>query len=219
MSTLHAFLDEAGDLNFSARGTKYYVFTAAWTADPLPVARDLGRLRFDLLKQGHDLSRFHAAKDRQVHRNAVVDVLLKHPNWFFAALIVEKSKVNPALREPHVFYPKFASMVFSFVFRNRRWTAGASRVLAFTDRIPVNKHREAIAAAFKRSCRRDLRQTPFNLYHHPGESNYWLQVADYCCWAVQRKWEQRDPRTYDRLWWRLATQELDVLQRGNTHYY
>ena len=110
-------------------------------------------------------------------------------------------------------------MVFSFVFRNKRWAATASRVLAFTDKKPVNKHREAVAVAFKRSCRRDLRQTPFNLYHHPEESNYWLQVADYCCWAVQRKWEQGDSRTYDGLWWQLAMQEFDVLRHGNTHYY
>ena len=214
MSTLHAFLDESGDLNFSARGTKYYIFAAAWTLNPFPIARDLAGLRFDLLKQGHDLSRFHATEDRQAHRNAVVNVMLKHADWSFAALVVEKSKVNPALREPSVFYPKFGSMVLQFVFRNRQWTATANRVLAFTDRLPVKKRRKAVAAAFKRSCRRDLRQIPFNLYHHPAESNYWLQVVDYCCWAVQRKWEQQDRRTYDQITPRLAAPEINVFSRG-----
>lgn len=119
MPTLHLYLDESGDLTFSPVGTKHYVFAVAWTLDPLPVVNDLASLRFDLLKQGYDLPSFHAAPDKQVHRNAVVDVLLQHDNWRFAAIVVEKSKVNPALREPRIFYPKFASMVLRFVLRER----------------------------------------------------------------------------------------------------
>ena len=219
VSTLHLYLDEAGDFNFSPTGSKYYIFTVAWTTDPSPMARDLARLRFSLLKQGHDIASFHATEDKQVHRNAVVNVLLQHSNWWYAALVVEKSKVNPTLREEHNFYPKFASMVLRFVFKNRRWTTNATRVLTFTDRLPVRKHREAVSAAFKYSCRRDLGKLPFNIYHHPRESNYWLQVVDYCCWAVQRKWARNDVRTYSQLSSRLTTPELDVLFHGNTHYY
>ena len=217
MSTLHVCLDEAGDLNFSRTGTKYYVFAVAWTMDPYPVSRDLARLRFDLLKQGYDLPSFHATEDKQANRNAVVDVLLKHANWQFAALIVEKSKVNPVLRKQHLFYPKFACMAFRFVFRGR--TATATRVLAFTDRLPVKKHKNSVAAAFKHSCRQDLRHIPFNLYHHPRESNYLIQLSDCCCWAVQRKWARQDLRTYNQIAPRLAMPELDVFRHSNTHYY
>ena len=217
MPTLHLYLDESGDLNFSPAGTRYYFFTVAWTMDPFPVAHDLGRLRFDFLKQGHDLPLFHAAPNRQAHRDAVIEVLSQHTNWWFAAIVVEKSKVNPVLRADRVFYPKFASMVLRFVLRGRL-AQTATRVLAFTDRLPVKKHRASINAAFKSTCRQSLQQ-PFNLYHHPSGSNYWLQVVDYCCWAVQRKWMLQDLRTYERLAGRLAERELDVLLRGNTHYY
>ena len=46
-----------------------------------------------------------------------------------------------------------------------------------------------------------------------------LQLVDYCCWAVQRKWERQDLRTYRQLVWHLAKPELDVLSRGTTQYY
>jgi hypothetical protein len=45
--------DESGNLTFKPTGSKYYVFTAAWTYDPAPLANDLTGLRFALLKQGH----------------------------------------------------------------------------------------------------------------------------------------------------------------------
>ena len=212
------YLDESGNFNFSPTGSKYYIFTAAWTLDPAPVAHDLARLRFDLLKKGYDIPSFHATDDKQTNRNAVVNLLLSHPNWWFAALVVEKSKVNPTLREPSVFYPTFATMVLRFVLKSR-WAKSATHVLAFTDLLPVNKYKQAVTAAFKTSCRHDLDRTPFNLYHHPRASNYWLQLVDYCCWAVQRKWERQDLRTYRQLVWRLAKPELDVLSRGTTRYY
>ena len=126
MPTLHLHLDESGNFSFKPTGTKYYVFTAAWTYDPAPLAQDLMALRFGLLKQGHDLHRFHATTDRQVNRDAVVRVLSTHDNWRFAAVVIEKSKVYPDLREPHRFYPQFAGS-------HRHVAEGTDRVLVFTD--------------------------------------------------------------------------------------
>lgn len=60
---------------------------------------------------------------------------------------------------------------------------------------------------------------PLESYHHKKESNAWIQVADYCSWAVFRKWEGGDPRTYNQLQSRLAAPELDVLARGSVKYY
>ena len=107
--TLHVHLDESGNLTFSPKGTRHYVFSAAWTHDPAPLAQALTTLRFSLLKQGHDLFRFHATEDKQANRDAVVHAMMGHDGWRFAAVVIEKAKVNPSLREPHRFYPTFAS--------------------------------------------------------------------------------------------------------------
>ncbi len=111
MPTLHVYLDESGDLNFKATGTRYYVFAAAWTYDPHPIALDLSNLRFSLLKQGFDIQSFHATEDRQINRNAVLGILERHEGWQHGAIIVEKAKVDPSLYEPQRFYPEFAGML------------------------------------------------------------------------------------------------------------
>lgn len=116
LATLHVHLDESGNFHFRPKGSKYFIFTAAWTYDPAPVARDLTALRFSLLKQGHNLQRFHTSEDRQVNRDAVVDVLTRHANWQFGAVVVEKAKVYPKLYPPHRFYPEFAVSMFKFIF-------------------------------------------------------------------------------------------------------
>lgn len=218
MATLHVHVDESGDFDFSPTGSRYYVFSVAWTYEPAQLAHALTQLRFGLLKAGHDLPAFHAVNDRQANRNAVVSTMLGHGNWAFASMVVEKSKVNPVIREPREFYPQFASMVLRFVFRGRI-AVGTSRVLIFTDRIPVHR-KKAVEVALKSACRADLpKGMPFDIYHHPKESNKWIQVVDYCCWAIFRKWEHSDERTYQQIRGHLVTPELNVLRRGLTHYY
>lgn len=45
-----------------------------------------------------------------------------------------------------------------------------------------------------------------------------LQVADYCGWAIQRKWEAGDPGPYSRIASKIYS-EYDLFGRGSTEYY
>lgn len=218
MSCIHIHLDESGDLNFKPHGTKYYIFAAAWTYDPEPLAQDLTRLRFACTKDGHDLESFHATMDKQVNRDAVVSVLTKHMSWKFAAIVVEKAKVHPSMCRVERFYPKYAIGVLRFIL-DWKLVIETSKVLVYTDRLPIKKNKSAVEKTIKMACRASLpTSTSFHIYHHPSESNCWLQVADYCAWALQRKWERGDVRTYSALQGRLDTTELSPM-RFRTHYY
>ncbi len=194
MATLHVHLDESGDLEFSPKDTcsRYYVFAATWTYDPAPLARDLTALKFDLLKGG-ELVRdsFHAAEDLQPHRDQVVETMMEYSSWKYAAIVIEKRCVNPSIRDPLDFYPKFAAMVLRFVFKGNL-VRGTPRVLVYTDSLPFHKHKRAAEAAIKRAANADLGGIPFSALHHARASNPWLQVADYCAWAIRRKWEIGD---------------------------
>jgi len=217
--TLHAHLDESGDLSFTPKGSKYYIFTVAWTYEPLALAQDLIALRFSYLKFGTDLNRFHAAEDQQPIRDAVVRRLVGRAGWLFASIVIEKNKVNPSIREQHLFYPQFATMVLKFVLRGCL-KPQTDQVLIFTDDLPVKAKREAVKKAIYSVCRAELpHKVRFGCYHHPSASNVWIQVADYCCWGVQRKWERNDSRTYSLLRARMIRDELNVTARGATTYY
>lgn len=220
MPTLHVALDEGGDLNFSPKGSKYYTFAVAWTYDPAPLATSLTCLRFQLLKAGDDIPSFHATEDKQAHRNDVVRSMLATTGWHFVALVVEKRKVNPSIREPERFYPQFAGMALRFIFKGCL-RPGTTQVVTCTDTLPVAKKRAGITKMFKEAAKSTLPPAcRFDIYHHPRASNKWIQVADYCCWGVHRKWESGDPRTYDQLTPRLFKPELDVFQHGDgTVYY
>jgi len=223
LRTLHVHLDESGDLEFSPDGSPFFFFSVVWTYEPAPLAQELNGLRFALIKEGHGekLSGFHAKDDAQPRRDRVFPVLTKHTNWMFASLVVNKRRVNPSIREPENFYPKFATMLLRFVFRGRL-KPQTHKVLIYTDTLPFSgKRREAAEIAIKAACRADLpAEIPFHVLHHRRESNAWIQVADYCCWSVCRKWQLGNLDAYNLLRPRLAATEIDPTSRGDgTIYY
>ena len=220
--TLHIHLDESGDWKFRPQGSKYFVLAAAWTYNPQPLAQNLTDLRFRLVREGANLDSFHASPDRQTTRNLVVQTMVARTNWWYAAVVLEKCKINPVLREPHRFYPKFAGSLLKFILRGCL-RPDTSHVLVYADTIPMNTNakREGVMKAMKTICASDLdSDVKHHVFSHRRESNKWLQVVDYCCWSVYKKWDARDPRTYNTLRPRLKSRELVLTDRGDqTRYY
>ena len=142
-----------------------------------------------------------------------------HTGWKYASIVIEKRKVNPSIRQPSRFYAKFAAMVLRFVSKGCL-TKDTTRVLFFTDRMPIQEKKSAVEAAIKSYVGSDVpKDIPFHIYHHPKESNAWIQATDYCCWGVWRKWENNDVRTYDSFKGHLEKPELDAMKSGTTIYY
>jgi hypothetical protein len=50
LPTLHIHTDESGNFDFSPKGSRYYVFAAAWTYHPAALAANLSALRFEQIK-------------------------------------------------------------------------------------------------------------------------------------------------------------------------
>jgi hypothetical protein len=223
MPTLHIHLDETGDWKFTPKSpSKYLILGMAWTYNPEPLAADLSNLRFGIVKAGTPLECFHATEDRQVVRDQVVATMMRHTDWRFAAVVMEKRKINPVLHEPDRFYPTFASPLLRFVFRGPAFRRDTSRVLVYADTLPMstNAKREGVLKALKETCANTLPAgVEHHVYSYRSHSNKWLQVADYCCWAMGKKWERGDVRTYDLIRPRLVADELVITDRGNTTYY
>lgn len=218
MSTLHVAIDEAGDFRFDQHGSKYLILTAAYTYDPAPLASSLTTLRFSLLKSGHDLPAFHCCEDKQVNRDAVVQRMAAATGWAFACVVVPKNQTHPSIRNSETLYPTFARSLIRFILRHRLRPATTQMVVCM-DRLLKGRHREALTKTIKQTCASERPSLQPWIYAHPKESNKWIQVADYCCWAVMKKWERGDFRTYSQLRTKLTAAELNVFRHGSGHTY
>jgi hypothetical protein len=216
---LYIFLDEGGDLNFSPSGTRYFLLTSIAKERPFHAYRELNELKYDLVELGMDIEYFHASEDTQAVRNRVFDIIQRNLTGIRVdSLVIEKRKTGLSLRAEERFYPEMIGYLLSYVIKGHDPRL-FSEIIVFTDRIPIHRKRKAVEKAVKLTLAQMLPQgVRYRVLHHESKSNFDLQIADYCNWAVYRKWDRQDLRSYELIRPALRS-EFEIFREGKTIYY
>ena len=220
MACVHLFADEAGNFDFSRQpgASRFFILTTvALPSDADALASALRALRFDLAWEGVDFRReFHATDDTQAVRDRVFAVLAAH-DFRVDATILEKPKARPRIRRSEE------------AFYQTAWFFHLDHVLPGILSDPGDEL-HLVAASVGRGPRRRAFMTAVEsalasattatarMAFWPAASDLCLQVADYCAWAIQRKWERGDERSYRLISDRMV-QEHDLFESGRTTYY
>jgi hypothetical protein len=193
---IYIFLDEGGNLDFSPKGTKYFSLTSVTTCRPFLPHTDLDEYKHDCIEFGLPQSYFHCTEDNQYVRKRVFEIINQHlQEYQIDSLLVEKSKTHPSVREDKRFYPEMMGHLLKYVISYEPCRS-ASKIIVITDNIPINKKRKAIEKAVKTTLARFLPNgLNYQIQHHDSKSSYGLQIADYCNWAIWKKWNSGEPET------------------------
>lgn len=195
--TPYVFLDESGDFDFGAQGSAYFVVTSVTMHRPIEIDSALSEYRYERLDSGFDTEYFHCARDTYAVRDRVFDIIASHRDRLrIDCLIVKKAKIEVALRPMVQFYPRMVGRLLTQVIR-RTAAADGGRMVIVTDRIPVKRTRKAVERSIREALPSSVRGPGgYDIHHHESRSHFGLQVADYCCWAIQRKWSRHDDRYF-----------------------
>lgn len=206
---LYIFLDESGNFDFSSKGSKYYIFTAITKERPFLLNPLLEELKYDLLEFGLEVEYFHASEDRKPIRSRVYSILAdNHERLNIYSVIIEKSKVDPELQDPVKFYPIMLGYLVRHVIKSIDLTK-YKEVIVITDSLPNNKHGQTLNKAIKPVLNSMIRNiAPYRIMHHSSKSCLSLQVVDYCCYAMFRKYESNDLSYYDLIKGRLCSENV-----------
>jgi hypothetical protein len=214
------FVDESGDLEFSAAGTRFFLFTALAVDHPVPSLQSISDFKHTLWLQGHSIEYFHANNDSPQVRKGFLNLCVPFFGSFKVySIIVQKNKTYPGLfADKAKFYRKVFEILMEYIIRGN--TTNHQDICIVTDSIPLNRKRREIEKAFQQSLR--LWKLKYNgrysLIHVASKSEYYLQIADYVGWAVFRKWERADLGSYSLIRPFLTT-EFDVFSSGNKTFY
>jgi hypothetical protein len=213
----YVFLDEGGNFDFSPKGTRYLTITAVVTKRPFLWDAPLLDLKYDLLEQDREDEYFHATEDRQEVRNKVFQVLSGDLRSFeIHSVIVEKSKAHPNIRDVETIYPRMLNWLMQYIFYGAN-LRGDAEAIVITDIIPVNKKRDAVEKSIHQSLN-STGKLKHSIFHHASKSCLGLQVVDYCNWAIFRKWNNGDTRSYELIKDSIKS-EFDIFKSGKRSYY
>lgn len=225
---IYIFIDESGDFNFSKKGSTFYTVSAVLTNSPWEKADEIAKLRYELLTDIHSsyglnedylenklFDKFHATEDRQIVRDKFFKVICSMTNITAHSIVVRKNRTNPSIQDPNRFYSKILGSLMNYVFKSYIF----SMLCIFVDGVPASKGKKAFEGAIKSEIKLKCPGIPFCIYHPPSASSSYLQVVDYINWAIFRKWENNDLRSYDLIKGLLGRPELDYFRNGWVDYY
>jgi hypothetical protein len=224
---LFVYIDEGGDFNFSPTGSKVYTISAVITHNPWRLLDEISQLRHGILArvlhptlgqdylERHICSKFHAAEDKQVVRDSFFEIITKMDYIKAHSIVVKKNLAHPSLRKPEKFYPRITASLLAYIFKRYEY----SKLCIFVDNIPVTKQKDIFLKAVKTAIRAKEPKKEFSIFFPPSSSNAYLQVSDYINWAIFRKWENNDTRSYDLIKDLLGTPELDMFAKGDGYEY
>jgi hypothetical protein len=159
------------------------------------VGTELLELRRGLaIRDRYPLSEFHANNDKQRIRDLVFDVL-RRADLRVDATILDKPKTQDHLRSaPLRFYKQAWFLHFKYVAP--RIASARDDLLVVASSLQINRKKRAIHDAVLDVVHQVTPTTFSSTAFWPAISDPCLQVADYAVWAIQRKYESGDDRSY-----------------------
>jgi hypothetical protein len=204
MATVYLFGDEAGNFDFSEHDSASRYFILATVAMGGWQAGDrVQALRRRLAWRGVHLgSVLHATEDPQTVRDEVF-ATLQQCDLRIDATIITKASVPVEMRGPHQLYRyawhRHFARIASQVARSD------DRLLAVASDLGTRKRRGAFHLAVDDAVRASAR-CPHRVAFWPNMSEPCLVVADYCTWAIQRRWERDDDRSHKLIAAKIASE-------------
>jgi hypothetical protein len=193
--------DEAGNLDFAATGSKYFIVCSIVTAAGGTIAADLLGLRNGLALDGVELlaDGFHATEDAQVVRDQVF-ALLAGRQVRADASVYRKSRVYDYIRKRTDREDYFYKLAWYLHFRDvlPEVVPSGARPLIVTATLSTRKRRQLHAAAIRDVVQQSVGAIARpHCAHWSAASHPLLQAADYYTWAVGIRAERDDNRSWE----------------------
>ena len=218
MKRINIYADESGNFDWShpPKGSKYYIVTTV-VVDDLGIEEELLSLRRELAWSGAEIQRhFHATEETQAIRDRVFGIIASH-DLRVDATILEKPKAQPHLRTTNVRFYQYA-WFYHMKYIAPRVASSHDELFVVAASLSTKARRGAFHAAVRDVMQQTAPTTQFRTACWPSAIDPCLQVADYCCWAIQRRWEMGDNRSYDLIQHQVHSM-FDVFRFGTTSYY
>ena len=227
--TTYIFVDESGDMNFTATGSKYYMFNFLVKKRPFTLHEYIANYRYELLEKTLDplmvkrinIEYFHAHNDNKHIKNELFNIISTFDTEAVKvySYILEKEKVQPDKREQKEhFY--IDNLIYSIGKLLEKIEINSNFII-ITDSLPVAQNRKKQEKALKVGVAKYLKEHKLHIryiFHHCSASSSNLQIIDYIGWAVYKKYEHGDDGFYKKIEKYIVAEDIVTKNRGIKYY-
>jgi len=228
--TVYIFVDETGDMDFTSKGSKHYMFHFLVKSRPFSLHEYISNYRYQLLEKSldplsdrrFDIEYFHAHNDNKHIKNEMFNIIstFDKEKVKVYSYILEKSKVHPQKRQERD----------RFYIDNLTYSVGKlldklnidKNFIIITDNLPIQKNKKKQIKALRMGIKEYMSNNDltlrYDIFHHCSASSVNLQVIDYIGWAIQRKYEMKDKLHYNKIQEYIIDEDIVTKDRENKYY-
>lgn len=193
-------MDESGNLDFSAKGTRYFVLAAITSMVPLELSKKMQSLKYRLLagaQGGSDFEYFHASEDSQKTRNSVFDVIASMKLDMEINYMYTDKRLVSTHNQGVGFYKLLGSTMVKYLLSKYSNVNQFDKIVIIFDKVLSRKEQDI----FMKEIKPKLKEigVSFAIYFHKTISDFNAQIADYCAWAKYVSLERGEMRPMKEL--------------------
>lgn len=229
---VYIFVDESGNMDFTSKGSKYFMFNFLIKKRPFNLHSPISNYRYTLLEKNLDplkgndrrlnIESFHACKDNKYIKEEIFNIISTFDEKYVKAYsyILEKPKVNPSKRNQN---DKFYIDNLTYAIKQLLDLLKIDKnFIIITDNLPVKKNEKYQIKALREGVAQYLKDKNLNIrydiFHHCSASSVNLQIVDYISWAIYRKYEHNQDIFYKKIEKYLIKIDDMTKEKDTNHY-
>ncbi|MCH7575843.1 MAG: DUF3800 domain-containing protein [Candidatus Marinimicrobia bacterium] len=204
------FFDEAGDMSFSPKASRHIVVIALhineqseelmthyWNLKHTLYAHPPTDLE---VRRRFQNKRFHASEDPQEVRNAFFSLITKFlPIIRVRALILDKNLIEDKHRNDQWLADNLYFYIYKSIGERSNWLSANGNTQLLLDSTEDGRIKDGAIRGIRKAEKIVGLGTRANILHVSSYQHPFLQVADYFCWAIYKKYENSDERSYGKI--------------------
>lgn len=193
----YIFLDESGDLGFSERSSRWFIFTIALIDNHRKLERVIKKARNSLKKKHKNIGELHAYHSDTLTRKRVLSGLAEIDGLKVLCVVLNKEKVYIDLQNQKNYLYNYTANILLNRLHTKKIIPIDEPVYLYIDRKDTNKN---IRENFERYLSKSLQEQHNGIIDiklrasHEVKS---LQAVDFLSWAIFRKYERNDYESYE----------------------
>ena len=193
----YIFLDESGDLGFSKRSSRWFIFTIALTDDYRALERVIKKARKSLSKKHKRVRELHAYHSDDVTRKRVLTQLAAREGLKVLCIILNKEKVYVDLQNQKNHLYNYTANILLDRLHSKDIIPLDEPIQLFIDRKDTNKNLRENFEQYLLESMIDKRDGHVTIRLRASHEEKALQAVDFISWAIFRKYELGDYEFYE----------------------
>lgn len=205
---MYIFLDESGDLGFSKKSSKWFLFTLAIVEDKRCLEKVVKKVWRTVQKKHKHVGELHAYHEKSITRTRMFQMLAEVEDLKIVTIILNKKKVHLDLQDQKNYLYNYTANIVLDRLININLIDKDKHISLVVDRKDTKKNLRENFISYITNAMHKRNHKKFEMSLVASHEDKCLQAVDFISWAIFRKYERGDFEYYEIIKSKIIDEKL-----------